>query len=289
MPPRASMSWNTSQAFCASSLVNCSTNQEPPAGSLTRPRLLSSWQTIWMLRATRRANASGLPSAKVKGRTQMASAPPSAAPAQAIVVRRILVQGSRRAIMRYDVGTLILTFAAASPAPQASATRQMSLRAARSLAMVANWSASAASAIVIFASMSLGAMPARSPVRRYETSVDSMAASSCASLAPARVIDDAVGRQGRDVRHGERRLGERDGAGERGFERFVQRTLHGERAERIGAVRTLARLVGDAAFRPDGVEGGRGVESCFAGDEGDGADVEQVRRRGLSTASPCWR
>ena len=47
------------------------------------PSALSSCSTRCVLRAMRRAKASGLPSAQVKGSTVIASAPPNAAPAQA--------------------------------------------------------------------------------------------------------------------------------------------------------------------------------------------------------------
>ena len=63
MPPSASIAWKISQALRARSSVSFSTYQLPPAGSTTRPRPLSSISTSWVLRAMRRAKASGRPSA----------------------------------------------------------------------------------------------------------------------------------------------------------------------------------------------------------------------------------
>ena len=81
------------------------------------PRALSSCSTRCVLRAMRRANASGLPSAQVKGSTVMASAPPNAAPAQATVVRSMFTHGSRRAIMRSEVVAVSCIFSAALAGP----------------------------------------------------------------------------------------------------------------------------------------------------------------------------
>ncbi len=166
MPPLASISWNSAQAFPASWSVSASTYQEPCAGSITRAAALSSCSTRCVLRAMRRANASGLPSAQVKGSTVIASAPPNAAPAQATVVRSMFTHGSRLAIMRSEVVAVRCIFSAAVPAPQASATRLTSRRAARSLAMVRNRSASAARPIAIWPSAMRGLSPAVSQARR---------------------------------------------------------------------------------------------------------------------------
>ena len=114
----------------------------------------------------RRAKASGLPIAQVKGSTVMASAPPNAAPAQAAVVRSMFTQGSRRAIMRSEVVAARCSLSTACEAPHASATRATSLRAARSLAIVRNRSASAASPSPILAKAARGRRPAASQARR---------------------------------------------------------------------------------------------------------------------------
>ncbi len=59
--------------------VSASMAPEPAAGSATRWMLASSMRMVCVLRAMRRANASGTPSAALNGSTVMASAPPTAA------------------------------------------------------------------------------------------------------------------------------------------------------------------------------------------------------------------
>ena len=113
----------------------------------------------------------------------MASAPPSAAPAVAIVVRSMLDQGSRRAIMRQAVTAV--TWVEGTPALAASAILAMIRRAALILAIVRNTSASACRVTAIEPSTAEGAMPSASPALRNSTMVPAMAASSSASLAPA--------------------------------------------------------------------------------------------------------
>lgn len=118
-----------------------STYQEPPAGSITRDRCDSSTRIVEVLRAIRRANASGRPMAWSKGSTVTASAPPTPAASVATVVRSMFTHGSRRAII---TGEVTACWSCPTGAPQTSVTRAHSLRAARSLAMVRNWSAVAA-------------------------------------------------------------------------------------------------------------------------------------------------
>ncbi|GJE46842.1 hypothetical protein AEGHOMDF_6051 [Methylobacterium soli] len=65
MPPSRSIPWKASQAAPVSSAVRLSKPPAPAAGSATLARLDSSMSTIWLLRATRRAKASGSPSAWV--------------------------------------------------------------------------------------------------------------------------------------------------------------------------------------------------------------------------------
>jgi len=143
-PPARSISWNQAQAARASSSVRLSTYQEPPAGSITRARCDSSTRIAWVLRAIRRAKASGRPSALSKGCTVTASAPPTPAARQATVPRSMFTQGSRSVAITDEV-TACWRCAAPSPVmPLTSATRDQSRRAARSLAMVVNWSAVAA-------------------------------------------------------------------------------------------------------------------------------------------------
>ncbi len=143
-PPVRSIHWKNPQPARASSSVSRSTYQEPPAGSTTRERWDSSMRMEEVLRAMRRANASGRPSASSKGRTVTASAPPTPAPRQAMVVRSMFTHGSRRVIITEEVTACWRWAAAAGAAPLTSATRAHSRRAARSLAMVRNWSAVAA-------------------------------------------------------------------------------------------------------------------------------------------------
>lgn len=96
-----------------------------------------------MLRAMRRAKASGRPSAWSKGSTVTESAPPTPAPSVATVVRSMFTHGSRRVIITGEV-TTCWRCPAAAVAPHTCATRAHSRRAARSLAIVRNWSAVAA-------------------------------------------------------------------------------------------------------------------------------------------------
>ncbi len=102
-PPAFSRSVNCSHARSASSAVTDSTYQEPPAASTTRPRLDSSCRTAEVLRAIRRAKSSGSPSAVSNGSTVIASAPPTAAAKQPIVVRSMFTHGSCRVSMTAEV------------------------------------------------------------------------------------------------------------------------------------------------------------------------------------------
>ncbi|WP_390624235.1 hypothetical protein [Fodinicola feengrottensis] len=97
-----------------------------------------------MFLAILRAKESGRPSAESKGSTVIASAPPTPAPKQANVVRSMLTHGSRRVIIAADVTACCRCARTPALAPLTSVTRDHSRRAARSLAMVRNWSAVAA-------------------------------------------------------------------------------------------------------------------------------------------------
>lgn len=136
MPPARSISWNHSQALEARSSVSRSTYQEPPAGSITRATPASSTSSDWVLRAMRRAKASGRPRRASKGWTVTASAPPVPAAKQASVVRSMFTHGSRAVIMAEPVTACCRC--PPSGAPHTSVTRAQSRRAARSLAMVRN-------------------------------------------------------------------------------------------------------------------------------------------------------
>jgi hypothetical protein len=140
-PPAPSISWRTAQAARARASVSDSTYQDPPAGSAMRARCASSSRRIWVLRAMRRENAPGAPIASSNGATVTASAPPTPAANPASVPRSRFTYGSRRVSIVGDVTACRLITCAA---PEASVTRDHSRRAARSFAMVPNWSAVAA-------------------------------------------------------------------------------------------------------------------------------------------------
>jgi hypothetical protein len=96
----------------------------------------------------RRANVVATPGnppgiALSKVYTPTVSAPPTPAANAASVVRSMFTQGSRCDIIGMEV-TAWTVAAPASGAPTTSATRAQSWRAARSFAMVMNWSSSAA-------------------------------------------------------------------------------------------------------------------------------------------------
>ena len=82
-----------------------------------------------MLRAMRRANASGKPSAAVNGSTVIASAPPRAAANTAMVARRMFTCGSRRVSMRHAVSAETNAGAGASAARSLDARPQFPQRA----------------------------------------------------------------------------------------------------------------------------------------------------------------
>ena len=137
-----SRSCTTSQAAAARSWVSRSTAQAPPAGSVTAPTCASSVSSAIWLRAMRRPKASGRPRGRSKGCTVTASAPPTVAAKAATVVRSMLTQGSYALI----IGRLVTACCrwSTGPAPQICRSRDQSSRAARSLAMVGNWSSVAA-------------------------------------------------------------------------------------------------------------------------------------------------
>ena len=97
-----------------------------------------------MFRAIRREKASGRPSAASNGCTVTTSAPPTPAAKQATVVRSRLTHGSRCVVITDEVTACCRWARASGEAPLASPTRSHSRRAARSPAMVVNWSALAA-------------------------------------------------------------------------------------------------------------------------------------------------
>ena len=135
-PPAFSMSWNIDQAAAQSSSVSASIAPEPAAGSATRARFDSSRSTSCVLRAARRANASGRPSGAVCGSTVIASAPPKPAAATAIGgAEHVHVRIAPRHHPPRRLGGEMTGFGVS---PQAASTRAQSFRTARNLAMVRN-------------------------------------------------------------------------------------------------------------------------------------------------------
>ena len=126
---------------CARASVSDSTYQEPPAGSSTRARWPSSTSRFWVLRAIRREKASGRPSAASNGCTVTTSAPPTPAAKQATVVRSRFTHGSCFVVITDEVTACCRWPRTSADAPLTSPTRSHSRRAARSAAIVVNWSA----------------------------------------------------------------------------------------------------------------------------------------------------
>ena len=110
---------------------------------MTRATWDSETSSAEVLRALRRASASGSPSALSKGSTVTERAPPTPAAKAATVVRSMLTQGSYLVIIGRLV-TACCTCPAASGAPESSSTRCHIRRAARNLAIVANCASVAA-------------------------------------------------------------------------------------------------------------------------------------------------
>ena len=150
-----------------------STYQEPPAGSITRARCASWISSAWVLRAIRRENGVGAPSAASNGATVTASAPPTPAAKPAIVPRSRFTYGSRRVNIVGEV-TACCRGAVPGAAPLASSTRDQSRRAARSFAIVGNCSAVAASRNSSSRAAASTSSPAPVSARRYATPAASM-------------------------------------------------------------------------------------------------------------------
>ena len=102
MPPPASTCWKEAHAASATSAVNRSTYQLPPAGSATAWRCASSRRIAWVVAASRRAPGSLGPMARSNGSEVTASAPPTAAAKLSTVTLRMLTHGSRTVIVRGD-------------------------------------------------------------------------------------------------------------------------------------------------------------------------------------------
>ena len=188
-PPRPSIAVNKPQAASATSCVRFSTNHEPPAGSMTRPTCDSSMSSALVLRARRRDIESGKPRAASKGRTVTLCAPPTPAPNAATVPRNKLTQGSRRLNIDQDVTTCWRMAPAPATAscctPETSATRDHNCRAARNLAIVANWSAVALRRNSTWVKAKSTLSPASTRARTYSVPIAMTPANSCASVAPA--------------------------------------------------------------------------------------------------------
>ena len=165
-PPARSMPVKTSHAAAASCSVSDSTYQEPPAASVTRARLDSSDRIDWVLRAMRRAKSSDRPIAASNGVTVIASAPPTAAAKQPIVARSMFTHGSRRVSSAGEVTACWACPGRSSGAPDSSATRSQTRRAARSFAMDGNCSAVTAQRNSTAASASDSGRPPSTSARR---------------------------------------------------------------------------------------------------------------------------
>ena len=143
--PRRSISWNHAQAAWASSSVSRSTYQEPPAGSITRARCDSSSRIGGGVAGDPAGEGVGQ-AERVRRRAARSPRPRRRRPAAsaATVVRSMFTHGSRRVIITGEVTACWRCARGGRSAPHTSATRAHSRRAARSLAMVRNWSAVAA-------------------------------------------------------------------------------------------------------------------------------------------------
>ena len=141
-PPARSISVNQSQAACGE-LVGERLDVPGAAGRVEHPgqvRLLDQQRSGCCGRSGGRRRRAG-PSAASNGSTVTASAPPTPAAKQATVVRSMFTHGSRCVIITDEVTACCRWPRASGDAPLTSPTRSHSRRAARSLAMVGNWSA----------------------------------------------------------------------------------------------------------------------------------------------------
>ena len=146
--------------------MSFSTANAPPAGSATLATCDSSTSRVEVLRAIRRANASGIPRRESNGSTVTASAPPTPAAKAATQVRSMFTQGSCLVIIGREVTACRLMLRWSSDAPLSSSIRAHMRRTARSLAIVTNCSSLAASRNSTSPAASSTEMPAASRARR---------------------------------------------------------------------------------------------------------------------------
>ena len=146
--------------------MSFSTANAPPAGSATLATCDSSTSSAEVLRAIRRANASGRPSRASNGSTVTASAPPTPAAKAATQVRSMFTHGSYFVIIGREVTACSTMLAVVRTAPLSSSIRAHSRRTARSLAIVTNCSSVAASRNSTSRAASSTATPAAASARR---------------------------------------------------------------------------------------------------------------------------
>ena len=157
---------SSSHPATARSSVSFSTANAPPAGSATLATCDSSTSRVEVLRAMRRANASGSPSRASNGSTVTESAPPTPAAKAATQVRSMFTHGSYLVIIGREVTACRVMFRRSSEAPLSSSIRAHIRRTARSLAIVTNCSSLAASRNSISPAASSTGTPAASSARR---------------------------------------------------------------------------------------------------------------------------
>ncbi len=146
--------------------MSFSTAKAPPAGSATLATCDSSTSSVEVLRAIRRANASGSPSRASNGSTVTASAPPTPAAKAATQVRSMFTHGSYLVIIGREVTACSVMVRWSGEAPLSSSIRAHSRRTARSLAMVTNWSSLAESRNSTSPAASSTAVPDPASARR---------------------------------------------------------------------------------------------------------------------------
>ena len=239
------------------------------------------------------------------------SAPPRPAENAAAAPRITFTVGSRAVIVRQALSAC--TCAARGSRPQASSTRDQTIRNARNFDNVANSSASAASRNASSARASPGGVPVSSSRRNSATAAASAKASSCAGLPPAawtsaRVSDQerpgkTLGSQRERGLDNALRLGAPVGRersarhGREGIEAKRDRALLGPCARALdqrGETKRLIRAVGPkiefeigAAIETDAIESPvkrSGIEPSEAktigADRAGGHDLQPVRAVG---------
>ena len=134
-PPCDSIFCSSAQILTASSCVNLSMYQEPPAGSTGSSKLNSFCSMICAFLATRLENSLSGRNASSKQQTVKPSTPPITAENASVVLRSIFTYGSNIVLVNDEVRAKISQRWAASSPPKLSAMRAQIIRAARILAI----------------------------------------------------------------------------------------------------------------------------------------------------------